>query len=149
MRRWKTRAAAAGALTLAGLLATLGATGAGAAAVAVAMPDAVSVPRTAGVFTAARDAATACTLPDGSNVNFFHCYTPQQIRAAYGVDSVATLKNGAPNYGQGQTIVLMDSYGSPTAAQDLQTFHDNFMHQGFAPIKVIRKSMLHDDSPVL
>jgi uncharacterized protein (DUF885 family) len=35
------------------------------------------------------------------------------------------------------------------AAFNLQTFHDNFMRQGPAPIKVIRKSMLHDDSPVL
>ena len=32
---------------------------------------------------------------------------------------------------------------------NLQQFHDDFMRQGFAPIKVIRKSMLHDDSPVL
>ena len=32
---------------------------------------------------------------------------------------------------------------------NLQTFHDNFMRQGFAPIKIIRKAMLHDDSPVL
>ena len=35
------------------------------------------------------------------------------------------------------------------AAFDLQTFHDNFMRQGFAPIKVIRKAMLGDGSPVL
>ena len=35
------------------------------------------------------------------------------------------------------------------AAFDLQQFHDDFMRQGFAPIKVIRKTMLHDDSPVL
>jgi uncharacterized protein (DUF885 family) len=34
-------------------------------------------------------------------------------------------------------------------AFNLQQFHDNFMRQGFAPIKVIRKAMLHDDSPVL
>jgi uncharacterized protein (DUF885 family) len=32
---------------------------------------------------------------------------------------------------------------------DLQRFHDDFMRQGFAPIRVIRKAMLHDDSPVL
>jgi uncharacterized protein (DUF885 family) len=32
---------------------------------------------------------------------------------------------------------------------DLQQFHDEFMRQGFAPLKVIRKAMLHDDSPVL
>ena len=32
---------------------------------------------------------------------------------------------------------------------NLQQFHDDFMRQGFAPIKLIRKQMLHDDSPVL
>lgn len=35
------------------------------------------------------------------------------------------------------------------SAFNLETFHDNFMRQGFAPIKVIRKAMLHDNSPVL
>ena len=35
------------------------------------------------------------------------------------------------------------------AAFNLQTFHDTFMRQGPVPIKVIRKAMLHDDSPVL
>jgi uncharacterized protein (DUF885 family) len=35
------------------------------------------------------------------------------------------------------------------SAFNLQAFHDSFMRQGFAPIKVIRKAMLHDDSPVL
>lgn len=31
----------------------------------------------------------------------------------------------------------------------LMTFHDNFMRQGFAPISIVRKAMLHDDSPTL
>ncbi|MDE1178539.1 MAG: DUF885 domain-containing protein [Edaphobacter sp.] len=35
------------------------------------------------------------------------------------------------------------------AAFNLEQFHDNFVRQGFAPVKVIRKAMLHDDSPVL
>jgi uncharacterized protein (DUF885 family) len=35
------------------------------------------------------------------------------------------------------------------AAFNLQQFHDSFMLQGAAPIKIIRKAMLHDDSPVL
>jgi uncharacterized protein (DUF885 family) len=35
------------------------------------------------------------------------------------------------------------------AAFNLETFHNDFMRQGFAPIKIIRKAMLHDDSPVL
>jgi subtilase family serine protease len=61
----------------------------------------------------------ACTLPDGGTITVYHCYTPQQIRSAYGVDQLA-------DQGAGQTIVLVDSYGSPTASQDLQTFHDTF-----------------------
>jgi len=35
------------------------------------------------------------------------------------------------------------------AAFNLQDFHNNLMKQGFAPIKVVRKAMLHDSSPVL
>ena len=35
------------------------------------------------------------------------------------------------------------------AAFSLEAFHNSFMRQGFAPIKIIRKAMLHDDSPVL
>jgi len=35
------------------------------------------------------------------------------------------------------------------AAFNLQQFHDEFMRQGFAPVKIIRKAMLHNDSPVL
>jgi uncharacterized protein (DUF885 family) len=35
------------------------------------------------------------------------------------------------------------------AAYTLQGFHDAFMRQGFAPIKVIRRAMLGNDSPVL
>lgn len=34
-------------------------------------------------------------------------------------------------------------------AFNLQNFHDTFMRQGPAPLKIIRKAMLHDDSPVL
>jgi uncharacterized protein (DUF885 family) len=34
-------------------------------------------------------------------------------------------------------------------AFNLQAFHDDLMRQGFAPLKVIRKAMLHDDSSVL
>ena len=67
-----------------------------------------------------------CQLPDGTGNTSYHCYTPQDIRSAYGVDSIAPLASGAANYGQGQTIVLVDSYGSPTAAADLKHFHDTF-----------------------
>jgi subtilase family serine protease len=46
------------------------------------------------------------------------CYSPQEIRHAYGVDQL--INRGYD--GQGQTIVIFDSYGSPTIASDLQNF---------------------------
>lgn len=94
---------------------------------------AVGLRRQAGVFTSKSSIDTACQLPDGSYVTGFHCYTPSDIRAAYGVDSVGKLSSGMPNYGQGQTIVLVDSYGSPTAAADLTTFHNQFFPNMPAP----------------
>jgi uncharacterized protein (DUF885 family) len=35
------------------------------------------------------------------------------------------------------------------AAFSLQKFHDDFMRQGGAPIKIVRRAMLGDDSPTL
>jgi uncharacterized protein (DUF885 family) len=35
------------------------------------------------------------------------------------------------------------------ASFNLQAFHDAFMQQGFAPIRIVRKAMLHDDSAPL
>ena len=87
---------------------------------------AIGAPRSPGLITAQKTAATDCTLPDGTDYSYFHCYTPQDIRSAYGVDRVAPLASGVSNEGQGQTIVLVDAYGSPTAATDLQHFHDTF-----------------------
>lgn len=34
-------------------------------------------------------------------------------------------------------------------AFNLKQFHDSFMQQGFAPIRIVRHAMLHDDSPTL
>ena len=47
-----------------------------------------------------------------------YCYGPDAIRAAYGVD--ALLSNGFN--GAGQTIVIIDAFGSPFALADLQRF---------------------------
>jgi uncharacterized protein (DUF885 family) len=35
------------------------------------------------------------------------------------------------------------------AAFSLETFHNNFMKQGFPPIKIVRRIMMGDDSPAL
>jgi subtilase family serine protease len=128
-RRWSAVlvASALAALMLASSAVASGAHAAKKATSSSAARFAIKAPERARKGKKAHSAPTApaCTLPDGSTIQFFHCYTPQQIRSAYGVDGVAPLSSG-PNYGQGQTIVLVDAYGSPTAASDLQHFHDTF-----------------------
>jgi subtilase family serine protease len=65
----------------------------------------------------------ACVSPAPVHTSaHFHCYTPAQITAAYGVDALHT----AGWTGTGQTIVIIDSYGSPTALHDLQFFSTTF-----------------------
>jgi uncharacterized protein (DUF885 family) len=62
---------------------------------------------------------------------------------------------GDPTYlyytlGKLEIMKLREDYKKKMgAAFTIQDFHDNFMRQGFAPIKVIRKAMLGNDSPVL
>jgi len=53
--------------------------------------------------------AATSTLPSG--------YAPSQIAAAYGFNLIATNGNG-----DGQTIAIVDAYGSPTIQSDLDTF---------------------------
>lgn len=49
-------------------------------------------------------------------------YTPQQMRAAYGLTSLYD----SGKRGQGQTVVLIESYGSPTLQQDVAAFDQQF-----------------------
>jgi len=46
-------------------------------------------------------------------------FTPQQIRTAYGINSIA-------GDGAGQTIAIVDAYDDPNIAGDLQTFNSQF-----------------------
>jgi subtilase family serine protease len=50
------------------------------------------------------------------------CYSPQEIRTAYGMNGL--INSGI--VGAGQTIVIIDSYGSPTIAADLAAFDQGF-----------------------
>lgn len=50
------------------------------------------------------------------------CQQPSDIRAAYNIPETI---NGEPA-GTGQTIIIVDAFGSPTAASDLATFSDAF-----------------------
>ena len=77
----------------------------------------------AGSATSSADPAS-CTRPDpdGRVSTTIHCYTPDQIRAFYGLAPLTP----ATTDGAGQTIVLVDSYGSPTAANDVSFFAKTF-----------------------
>src|SRR3984893_14997491 len=50
------------------------------------------------------------------------CYSPQQIQKTYGLTPI--LKAGFT--GAGQTIIIIDSFGSPTIANDLKTFDADY-----------------------
>jgi uncharacterized protein (DUF885 family) len=52
--------------------------------------------------------------------------------------------------GKLEILKLRDDYKKKMGAQfSLEGFHNEFLKQGFPPIKLIRKAMLGDDSPVL
>ncbi len=52
----------------------------------------------------------------------FPCYSPQEMRRIYGVGDL--INHGY--IGTGQTIVIIDSFGSPTIAADLHTFDQGY-----------------------
>ena len=81
--------------------------------------DVVSrVTKVKGLKLASKSSAQA--PPDGLCRQFFGipCYSPQEIQNAYGLTPLLS----AGYTGIGQTIIIIDSFGSPTIAQDLQTF---------------------------
>jgi Domain of unknown function (DUF4082) len=51
-------------------------------------------------------------------------YTPAQITAAYGFNSISF--NGAPGTGAGETIAIVDAYNDPNIVPDLATFDSEF-----------------------
>src|SRR5690242_14012384 len=66
------------------------------------------------------------TLPQGlplcrsASLGNIVCYTPKFIKKAYEFPSTASLD------GSGQTIVIVDAFGSPTIAADLALFDSVF-----------------------
>lgn len=61
------------------------------------------------------------------------CYSPQEIRTAYGLNPLID----AGMVGAGQTIVLIESFGSPTIANDLAVFDQGYGLPDPPSLKVI------------
>jgi subtilase family serine protease len=86
------------------------------------VPFAVQAPDTPAT-SASTGVPPACVSPAPvHSYAFYHCYTPNQIRAAHGLPALTA----SSSEGAGQTVVLVDSYGSPTAADDLASFASTF-----------------------
>jgi len=90
---------------------------------AVTGPSVARAPQAAFTASAAAAGPVSCQrpAPDNRVSTTIHCYTPDQLRAFYGLGPLA-----ASNDGAGQTIVLVDSYGSPTAVNDVNFFAQTF-----------------------
>ena len=119
--RWAALTAIAVTAALASLPAAAGvASGAGqvrqAVRPAVAVPDGIHVINTGAQFPAPIS-TTDCVAEIG-----IRCYTPVQYRKAYRLNPL--YRQGIT--GAGRTIVIVDSYGSPTIASDLQAFDAEF-----------------------
>ncbi|HWN63190.1 MAG TPA: hypothetical protein VNO25_21255, partial [Streptosporangiaceae bacterium] len=61
------------------------------------------------------------------------CYVPDQVEAAY---NLPALYDRGTN-GKGQTIVIVDAFGSPTIADDLLQF-DLYLGLGTPPLRIVK-----------
>ena len=111
-----------GAITAASLLAS----GAPAQAAPTATPDIVG--HILGRFSAAQPPTSAQCLA----ANGLACYNPAQIEEHYHLDSL----HDSGITGAGRTIVIVNSYGSPTIKSDIKTF-DAAFHLPAASLSVI------------
>jgi len=80
------------------------------------------VPASAGHILKAHRFVTPPTTADCQAAIGIACYSPTQIQTAY---NVAPLFNHGDT-GRGQTIAIVDSFGSPTITADLKSFDDAF-----------------------
>jgi subtilase family serine protease len=138
MHKRSTAALAAGAGALAVAFVTAGATAAPAATTAqaghatAAAPNIVVKPA-AHQLPQAKALSTPWTTALCESELDIACYGPDQIRSAY---------NEAPLFnkgitGKGATIVIVDSFGSPTIQSDLSTFDKQFGYPDPPSFKII------------
>ncbi len=67
----------------------------------------------------ASSGTSAC--PDDAGLSF-PAYSPKQMRVSYGVEALC--QKG--DTGKGQTVIVIESFGSPTLQQDIDTFSQRF-----------------------
>ncbi len=125
MTRAKRRLAGVGVAAAAVAATAIAAFGSG-TAMSAARVNSLAVQAPDSALTTAAGPYDCATPAPVHYYAYYHCYSPQDIAAAYGIDKVHGTDSSAGDWGQGQTIVLVDSYGSPTAASDLNYFWQTF-----------------------
>ena len=98
----------------------------------------------AGVVAAVAPAGSAATTSSASapsqancvKFGFYHCLTPGQVEDAYNLPRL--YKHGVT--GKGETIVIVDSFGSPTIKHDLGVFDKQFKLPDPPSFKIITPS---------
>jgi subtilase family serine protease len=70
---------------------------------------------------------------DLADAGIRQCFDPSNIRTAYGVNRLISLKDE----GKGQTIIIVDSFGSPTIHSDLRTFDRGYKLVGPPSLRVL------------
>jgi subtilase family serine protease len=127
-------AALAGTLTMASA-ASVFATGAGTSASSRASgdPSRTAVATPFDVVVSHRPFVTPPTTAQCEASYGIPCYSPKQIETAYEMSSLYA----KGDTGTGSTIVIVDSYGSPTIAADLATFDKGFGLAAPPSLKII------------
>jgi hypothetical protein len=94
------------------------------AAVVVPGRGVQSLPHPQPMFSDAQLISTGTTPPTEAQCESVgrRCFTPQTVQAAYNIESLY----GAGLNGAGQTIAIVDSYGSDTIAHDLHVYNQAF-----------------------
>jgi subtilase family serine protease len=129
---WTVRTALIPALAAATLAATATLSATGGAALGTTGPSAASSARSASapqiavypdaIILPHAPTAAPPTTSDCEAANNLACYTPDQLRDAYNLS--ALYARGAT--GKGETIMIVDAFGSPTIKADLAAFDGQF-----------------------
>ncbi len=111
-RHIRLAAAAAGILALTGVAGTAG--------VSANSGNSSAIVYTANPPRHLAFSSTSAKVTQGTCIKTYglNCYGPSDIRSAYNVPASAT--------GAGQTIVIVDAFGSPTIQNDLHVFDQNY-----------------------
>src|SRR3954451_8860472 len=135
MRKARTIALTAGAGALSAAIVAATATAAPAATTAAAKPATPAIHVKPGVKVLAQGKALSTPWTTALCEANLHiaCWGPDQVRAAY--NETPLFKAGIN--GKGSTIVIVDSFGSPTIKNDLHVFDTQFGYPDPPSLKVI------------